>query len=125
MKPTLSEIRKLKCDRYKQHVIDDNNNDDANTDADGDTNNNDSISDAEQANVEYYRLRSFSITAHGDLANLGDLLKSRRSKSIGSVSSVNSCFTRFNRGRLNRFFKLQLFNPFELINIVLAPHRLN
>ncbi|XP_017891639.1 GTP-binding protein RAD-like isoform X2 [Ceratina calcarata] len=41
--------------------------------------------------VEYYRLRSFSITANG-VSNLGDLLKSRRSKSINSVtSSGTSC----------------------------------
>ncbi|XP_012273213.1 ras-related protein Rab-44 [Orussus abietinus] len=41
--------------------------------------------------VEYYRLRSFSITANG-VFNLGDLLKSRRSRSINSVtSSGTSC----------------------------------
>ncbi|XP_076752791.1 uncharacterized protein LOC143424541 isoform X2 [Xylocopa sonorina] len=41
--------------------------------------------------VEYYRLRSFSITANG-VYNLGDSLKSRRSKSINSVtSSGTSC----------------------------------
>ncbi|CAB0044210.1 unnamed protein product [Trichogramma brassicae] len=36
--------------------------------------------------VEYYRLRSFSITANG-VFNLGDSLKSRRSRSINSVTS--------------------------------------
>ncbi|XP_053980059.1 GTP-binding protein RAD-like [Hylaeus volcanicus] len=41
--------------------------------------------------VEYYRLRSFSITANG-VYNLGDSLKSRRSRSINSVtSSGTSC----------------------------------
>ncbi|XP_012258755.1 uncharacterized protein LOC105687572 [Athalia rosae] len=41
--------------------------------------------------VEYYRLRSFSITANG-VFNLGDSLRSRRSKSINSVtSSGTSC----------------------------------
>ncbi|XP_057329998.1 GTP-binding protein RAD-like isoform X1 [Microplitis mediator] len=41
--------------------------------------------------VEYYRLRSFSITANG-VFNLGDSLKSRRSRSINSVtSSGTSC----------------------------------
>lgn len=44
-----------------------------------------------EADVEYYRLRSFSITANG-VFNLGDSLKSRRSKSINSVtSSGTSC----------------------------------
>lgn len=41
--------------------------------------------------LEYYRLRSFSITANG-IYNLGDSLKSRRSRSINSVtSSGTSC----------------------------------
>ncbi|XP_071555982.1 uncharacterized protein [Temnothorax nylanderi] len=40
--------------------------------------------------VEYYRLRSFSITANG-VYNLGDSLKTRRSKSINSVTSSTSC----------------------------------
>ncbi|XP_029158847.1 uncharacterized protein LOC114931082 isoform X2 [Nylanderia fulva] len=40
--------------------------------------------------VEYYRLRSFSITANG-VFNLGDSLKTRRSKSINSVTSSTSC----------------------------------
>ncbi|XP_012232351.1 uncharacterized protein [Linepithema humile] len=40
--------------------------------------------------VEYYRLRSFSITANG-VFNLGDLLKTRRSRSINSVTSSTSC----------------------------------
>lgn len=41
--------------------------------------------------VEYYRLRSFSITANG-VFNLGDSLKTRRSRSINSVtSSGTSC----------------------------------
>ncbi|XP_011311442.1 uncharacterized protein [Fopius arisanus] len=48
--------------------------------------------DAEdEDDVEYYRLRSFSITANG-VFNLGDSLKTRRSKSINSVtSSGTSC----------------------------------
>ncbi|XP_031830516.1 uncharacterized protein LOC116426128 isoform X2 [Nomia melanderi] len=41
--------------------------------------------------MEYYRVRSFSITANG-VYNLGDSLKSRRSRSINSVtSSGTSC----------------------------------
>ncbi|GAB1859678.1 GTP-binding protein REM 1 [Camponotus japonicus] len=40
--------------------------------------------------VEYYRLRSFSITANG-IYNLGDSLKTRRSRSINSVTSSTSC----------------------------------
>ncbi|KZC05210.1 GTP-binding protein REM 1 [Dufourea novaeangliae] len=41
--------------------------------------------------VEYYKLRSFSITANG-VYNLGDSLKTRRSRSINSVtSSGTSC----------------------------------
>lgn len=47
--------------------------------------------DGEDDGVEYYRLRSFSITANG-VFNLGDSLKSRRSRSINSVtSSGTSC----------------------------------
>ncbi|KAK9307616.1 hypothetical protein QLX08_002205 [Tetragonisca angustula] len=47
--------------------------------------------EVEEDGVEYYRLRSFSITANG-VYNLGDSLKSRRSKSINSVtSSGTSC----------------------------------
>lgn len=47
--------------------------------------------DTEEDGVEYYRLRSFSITANG-VFNLGDSLKSRRSRSINSVtSSGTSC----------------------------------
>ncbi|XP_055384917.1 sca1 complex protein phr [Condylostylus longicornis] len=37
--------------------------------------------------IEYYRLRSFSITSHG-ICNLGDSLRSRRSRSINSVTST-------------------------------------
>ncbi|KAK0158810.1 hypothetical protein PV328_009761 [Microctonus aethiopoides] len=50
------------------------------------------VDDPESAEgVEYYRLRSFSITANG-VFNLGDSLKSRRSRSINSVtSSGTSC----------------------------------
>ncbi|XP_025990168.1 uncharacterized protein LOC105202297 isoform X1 [Solenopsis invicta] len=40
--------------------------------------------------IEYYRLRSFSITANG-IYNLGDSLKTRRSRSINSVTSSTSC----------------------------------
>ncbi|KYN08323.1 GTP-binding protein REM 1 [Cyphomyrmex costatus] len=40
--------------------------------------------------IEYYRLRSFSITANG-VYNLGDSLKTRRSRSINSVTSSTSC----------------------------------
>ncbi|CRK89669.1 CLUMA_CG003390, isoform A, partial [Clunio marinus] len=39
--------------------------------------------------IEYYRLRSFSITSHG-ICNLGDSMRSRRSRSINSVTSSNS-----------------------------------
>ncbi|XP_070506625.1 uncharacterized protein [Chironomus tepperi] len=41
------------------------------------------------ADIEYYRLRSFSITSHG-ICNLGDSMRSRRSRSINSVASSNS-----------------------------------
>ena len=40
--------------------------------------------------VEYYRLRSFSITANG-VFNLGDSLKARRSRSNSVTSSGTSC----------------------------------
>ncbi|XP_015110538.1 uncharacterized protein LOC107036841 isoform X2 [Diachasma alloeum] len=61
----------------------------------GDTKRGGLFGDAEdneaESEVEYYRLRSFSITANG-VFNLGDSLKSRRSKSINSVtSSGTSC----------------------------------
>ncbi|XP_058827882.1 uncharacterized protein LOC131687790 isoform X2 [Topomyia yanbarensis] len=39
--------------------------------------------------MEYYRLRSFSITSHG-ICNLGDSMRSRRSRSINSVTSASS-----------------------------------
>ncbi|XP_055618210.1 serine-rich adhesin for platelets [Toxorhynchites rutilus septentrionalis] len=39
--------------------------------------------------IEYYRLRSFSITSHG-ICNLGDSMRSRRSRSINSVTSGGS-----------------------------------
>nr|XP_029724109.1 uncharacterized protein LOC109401938 [Aedes albopictus] len=39
--------------------------------------------------LEYYRLRSFSITSHG-ICNLGDSMRSRRSRSINSVTSTGS-----------------------------------
>jgi hypothetical protein len=38
---------------------------------------------------EYYRVRSFSITANG-IFNLGDSFKPRRSRSINSVCSTAS-----------------------------------
>ncbi|XP_055525607.1 uncharacterized protein DDB_G0283357 [Wyeomyia smithii] len=41
------------------------------------------------ADMEYYRLRSFSITSHG-ICNLGDSMRSRRSRSINSVTSTGS-----------------------------------
>lgn len=37
--------------------------------------------------LEYYRLRSFSITSHG-ICNLGDSMRKRRSRSITSVTST-------------------------------------
>lgn len=49
--------------------------------------------------IEYYRLRSFSITAHG-VNNLGDSLRSRRSRSISSVTSSGSATSA--RDRLDR-----------------------
>lgn len=51
--------------------------------------------------VEYYRLRSFSITANG-VFNLGDSLKTRRSRSINSVTSSTSCSST-REGRLLRW----------------------
>ncbi|XP_037027862.1 sca1 complex protein phr isoform X2 [Bradysia coprophila] len=39
--------------------------------------------------LEYYRLRSFSITSHG-VCNLGDSMRSRRSRSINSVTSTGT-----------------------------------
>ncbi|XP_016996933.3 uncharacterized protein [Drosophila takahashii] len=39
--------------------------------------------------MTYYRLRSFSITSHG-ICNLGDSLRSRRSRSINSVTSTGT-----------------------------------
>ena len=63
--------------------------------------------------VEYYRLRSFSITANG-VFNLGDSLKSRRSPSINSVtSSGTSCSSTTRDARLLRY------NVVYIINIVL------
>lgn len=38
--------------------------------------------------LEYYRLRSFSITSHG-ICNLGDSMRKRRSRSITSVTSTS------------------------------------
>lgn len=49
--------------------------------------------------VEYYRLRSFSITANG-VSNLGDSLKSRRSKSINSVTSCGTSCSSTREARL-------------------------
>ncbi|KYN32294.1 GTP-binding protein REM 1 [Trachymyrmex septentrionalis] len=49
--------------------------------------------------IEYYRLRSFSITANG-VNNLGDLLKTRRSRSINSVTSSTSCCSSTRESRL-------------------------
>ncbi|XP_054278914.1 ras-related protein rapB-like [Macrosteles quadrilineatus] len=56
----------------------------------------------EENSGEFYRLRSFSITPSG-ICNLGDSFKSRRSKSISSVSSTcssNSGATPSNRDRI-------------------------
>lgn len=55
--------------------------------------------------MEYYRLRSFSITPNG-IFNLGDSFKSRRSRSISSVNSTESSQTDVsvcNRDRLPRY----------------------
>ncbi|XP_015185664.1 PREDICTED: GTP-binding protein RAD-like [Polistes dominula] len=49
--------------------------------------------------IEYYRLRSFSITANG-VFNLGDSLKSRRSKSINSVTSCGTSCSSTREARL-------------------------
>ncbi|XP_018051510.1 PREDICTED: GTP-binding protein RAD [Atta colombica] len=49
--------------------------------------------------IEYYRLRSFSITANG-VNNLGDSLKTRRSRSINSVTSSTSCCSSTRESRL-------------------------
>lgn len=51
--------------------------------------------------LEYYRLRSFSITANG-VYNLGDSLKSRRSRSINSVTSSGTSCSSTRDGRLLR-----------------------
>ncbi|CAA3019251.1 GTP-binding REM 1, partial [Olea europaea subsp. europaea] len=52
--------------------------------------NDDSTQDIEEGeNIEYYRLRSFSITPHG-ICSLGDSFRSRRSKSNSSVNSATS-----------------------------------
>lgn len=51
--------------------------------------------------VEYYRLRSFSITANG-VFNLGDSLRSRRSKSINSVTSSGTSSSSTRDARLLR-----------------------
>lgn len=51
--------------------------------------------------VEYYRLRSFSITANG-VFNLGDSLKSRRSRSINSVTSTGTSCSSTRDARLLR-----------------------
>ncbi|XP_062538740.1 LOW QUALITY PROTEIN: homeobox protein prospero-like [Armigeres subalbatus] len=47
--------------------------------------------------LEYYRLRSFSITSHG-ICNLGDSMRSRRSRSINSVTSAGSGGTKDRKG---------------------------
>lgn len=52
--------------------------------------------------VEYYRLRSFSITANG-VFNLGDSLKSRRSRSINSVTSSGTSCSSTRDARLLRY----------------------
>lgn len=46
-----------------------------------------------EAGVEYYRLRSFSITADG-VYNLGDLLKSRRRSRVNSITTGTPTNTR-------------------------------
>lgn len=48
--------------------------------------------------LEYYRLRSFSITSHG-ICNLGDSMRKRRSRSITSVTSTGTAASE--RGRNN------------------------
>ncbi|KAK1132236.1 hypothetical protein K0M31_016358 [Melipona bicolor] len=57
--------------------------------------------EVEEDGVEYYRLRSFSITANG-VYNLGDSLKSRRSKSINSVTSSGTSCSSTREARLLR-----------------------
>lgn len=56
--------------------------------------------EGEEDGVEYYRLRSFSITANG-VYNLGDSLKSRRSKSINSVTSSGTSCSSTREARLS------------------------
>ncbi|KAK6630633.1 hypothetical protein RUM43_014618 [Polyplax serrata] len=51
--------------------------------------------------IEYYRLRSFSITPNG-IFNLGDSFKSRRSLSINSVNSSESSQTDFSLTQRSR-----------------------
>ena len=53
--------------------------------------------------VEYYRVRSFSITANG-VFNLGDSLKSRRSRSINSVTSSSTTCSSTRDARLLRYY---------------------
>ncbi|XP_070144586.1 uncharacterized protein [Drosophila kikkawai] len=48
----------------------------------------------------YYRLRSFSITSHG-VCNLGDSLRSRRSRSIKSVTSTGTSTSGLDRHNSN------------------------
>ncbi|CAD7091284.1 unnamed protein product [Hermetia illucens] len=50
--------------------------------------------------IEYYRLRSFSITSHG-ICNLGDSLRSRRSRSINSVTSTGTSTSGRDRNNSN------------------------
>ncbi|XP_037889389.1 serine-rich adhesin for platelets [Glossina fuscipes] len=50
--------------------------------------------------LEYYRLRSFSITSHG-VCNLGDSLRSRRSRSINSVTSTGTSNSGLDRHNSN------------------------
>lgn len=61
--------------------------------------------------VEYYRLRSFSITANG-VFNLGDSLKSRRSRSINSVTSTGTSCSSTRDARLLRFVSVYVFGEF-------------
>ncbi|XP_024941946.1 uncharacterized protein LOC107268925 isoform X2 [Cephus cinctus] len=62
--------------------------------------------DVPEDGVEYYRLRSFSITANG-VFNLGDSLRSRRSRSINSVtSSGTSCSSTREARLLSSAFQL-------------------
>lgn len=57
--------------------------------------------------VEYYRLRSFSITANG-VFNLGDSLKSRRSRSINSVTSSGTSCSSTRDARLLRYVMMRI-----------------